>query len=76
MVDPGIQKQILEQLDKLPVDQQRRALQLVRALVRPEPTGVSGKEMLRFAGMIDTTDLKEMQEVIEEECERVDLNEW
>jgi hypothetical protein len=76
MADPNLRKQIIEHLRRLPLDQQRRVLEYVQALVSPEPIGVSGKEMLRFAGMIDPADLKEMEKAIQEECERVDLNEW
>ncbi len=35
-----------------------------------------GQDLLRFVGAIDLEDLKTMAEVIEEERERVDLNEW
>jgi hypothetical protein len=76
MVDPAIQEHILEQLIKLPADQQCRVLEFVRALAAGEPVGVSGRELLRFAGMIDPADLKEMERVIEQECERVDPDEW
>lgn len=76
MVDPLIQKEIFEHLSKLPAGQQRRVLDLARALATGEPVGVPGSEFLRFAGLIDPEDLKQMAKVIEEECERVDLNEW
>ncbi len=76
MVDPNLRKEILKHLGRLSVAQQRRVLEFVQALTTGEPTGVPGKELLRFAGMIDPADLREMEKVIQEECERVDLNEW
>ena len=76
MVDPSLHREIFEQLGRLPVDQQRRVLEFVRTLASGEAVGVPGKEILRFAGMFDTADLKEMEKVIQEECERIDLNEW
>ncbi len=76
MVDPSLQKEIFEQLGRLPVDQQRRVLDFVHTLLSGEAVGASGKEILRFAGMFDMADLREMERAIQEECERVDLNEW
>lgn len=76
MVDPNLRREIIERLGRLPIDQQRRVLEFVQALTSQEAIGVSGKEMLRFAAMIDPEDLKEMEKVIQEECERADLNEW
>jgi hypothetical protein len=55
-----------------------------RLIMRMEPVGatgvdaigVSGKSLLRFAGLIDSISLGEMEAAIEEGCERVDHNEW
>ena len=45
-------------------------------LVKAEVSGTPGKQLLRFAGSIPPEDLKLMQEAIEQDCERVDINEW
>jgi len=42
----------------------------------PPPKGVSGRDLLRFAGILDAESAREMEEAIEEGCERVDLDEW
>jgi hypothetical protein len=76
VVDPIIEREIFEQLTKLPTDQQRRVLEFARALGTEEVVGVPGRALLRFAGMIGPEDLREMAAVIEEDCERVDVNEW
>ena len=41
-----------------------------------ELNGLRSSDLLRFVGLIPPDDLKRMSEVIEDECERVDLNEW
>jgi len=71
-----LKKQILEQLDILPYEQQRRILDFARALAASVPAGVAGRELLRFAGTIDANDLQLMAQAIEDGCERIDLDEW
>ncbi|WP_256678104.1 MULTISPECIES: hypothetical protein [Fischerella] len=38
--------------------------------------GTPGEQLLRFAGSIPPDDLQEIREAIEQDCERVDINEW
>jgi hypothetical protein len=38
--------------------------------------GIPGKDLLQFAGLIDPDDLALMRQAIEEDCGRVDLDEW
>jgi hypothetical protein len=76
MPAPKFQKEILEQLGKLTVEQQLKVLDFARELVANGPVGAPGRDLLRFAGAIDPEDLKTMAQVIEEESERVNLNEW
>jgi hypothetical protein len=71
-----ITRQILEQVNDLPYAEQRRVLDFARALAQSKSQGVPGKELLRFAGTIPNEDLKRMSAAIEENCEKVDLNEW
>lgn len=76
MNDPAIQQEILGELGKLDLVEQKRVLDFARALVTRELKGIPGKDLLRFAGAFAQEDLKEMARIIEEDCERVDLNEW
>lgn len=76
MVHPLIKHEIEEQLDRLPVEMQRRVLDFALALVATEPKGVPGANLLRFAGTISKEDLDLMEKAIEEDCERIDENEW
>ncbi|MCL6613497.1 MAG: hypothetical protein K6U03_02560 [Firmicutes bacterium] len=75
-MDNSIVEKIVEQLKALPYEFQWRVLEFTRALVLSTPHGVSGQQLLRFAGTIPQNDVQLMREIIEQECERVDTNEW
>jgi hypothetical protein len=70
----GLQDQILEQINGLPPEQQRRVLDFARALSAPH--GVPGKELLRFGGLISREDLRRMDDAIQEGCEWMDADAW
>jgi hypothetical protein len=74
MVNQSLQKEILAQLDKLHIEQQRQVLDFARTLAGP--VGQPGKELLHFAGDINLEDLKLMSQAIEQDCEQVNVNEW
>jgi hypothetical protein len=76
MLNPSIEKEIISQLNKLPLEKQQQVLHFARALSTAKPLGIPGKELLRFAGAIEPSDLQIMSQVIEEDCEKVNLNEW
>ena len=76
MVLPAVKEQILNDRDRLSPELQRRAADLVHGLVSPLPKGTSGRELLRFAGTLDDESAREMNEAIEQGCERVDLDAW
>ncbi len=76
MAEISYKQEILEQLDRLNADQQRQVLEFARGLQRPvgEP-GWMFIERTRDI-WIDPADLEVMKQVIEEECERIDPDEW
>ena len=74
MVNQSIQEEILNQLDKLPIEQQAQVLDFARALTKPE--GRQGKDLLYFAGGINIDDLSLMTEAIERDCEQVNADDW
>lgn len=76
MASQTFEKQLLDRLKVLDSRQQIQVLDYVNQLTAGKRVGVPGKELLRFAGAIAPEDLKIMASVIQEECERVDLNEW
>jgi hypothetical protein len=73
MVNQSIQEEILNQLDKLRIEQQAQVLDFARTLTKPE--GRQGKVLLTFAGSIDIDDLSLMTQAIERDCEQVN-DDW
>ncbi|MEW6327119.1 MAG: hypothetical protein AB1487_05930 [Thermodesulfobacteriota bacterium] len=76
MLNTAVKKEIINQVGRLDYEQQRRVLDFARALLLASPKGVSGKQLLSFAGTIPADDLKAMEQAIEDGCEKVDINEW
>lgn len=74
MLDATYRKDILEALDHLDKEEQRQALAYIRSL--RARTGVPGTALLRFAGSIPLDDLKQMAQAIEEDCEKIDNDDW
>ena len=70
-----IKQEMLEQLDTLPDDMQRRVLDFARALASFAPKGVPGTQLLKFGRSIPSDDLKLISKVIRSDCERVD-DDW
>jgi hypothetical protein len=68
--------ELLEILNGLPPAEQRRVIEFARALSASRPHGVSGSELMRFAGAIADDDLARISAAIEEACERVDPDAW
>ena len=68
--------EVVEQLKVMPQHLQWQVLEFVRSLVKAEVQGTPGQQLLRFAGSIPADDLQVMREAIEQDCERIDVNEW
>ena len=75
-MDVSIVEKVVEQLKALPQELQWRVLEFTRSLSISNPHGISGMQLLRFAGAIPLDDVEIMREVIEQGCEQVDSNEW
>jgi hypothetical protein len=76
MMNPSIKKEILENLDSIPFEDQKRVLDFIKALAENKMKGVPGRDLLVFSGTIGRSELDTMQKAIEDGCERVDLNGW
>lgn len=76
MIDATIQRKLLAQVAQLSEEKQRRVLDFAHALAGSTPRGVPGSQLLRFAGTMTQEEAKEMLTAIEEDCERVDPDEW
>ena len=70
-----LEQEILVHLHILALPQQREVLAFVRTLATT-PIGVPGRELLVFAGITDPLDLVAFQQVIDEGCEQMNMNEW
>ncbi len=70
MAHSSIKDEIVEQLDRLSPENQRRVLDFIQALVLSVPEGVPGKQLLRFSGILSSADAQAMTQAIEEGCER------
>ncbi|WRH65915.1 MAG: hypothetical protein RSE13_19635 [Planktothrix sp. GU0601_MAG3] len=68
--------EVVEQLKVMPEDLQWQVLEFARTLVKTEVRGTTGHKLLCFAGSIPLDDLEFMRQAIEQDCERVDINEW
>jgi hypothetical protein len=68
--------EVIEQLRVMPRHLQWQVLEFVRMLVKAEVHGIPGQQLLRFAGSIPPEDLQLMREAIEQDCERVDVDDW
>jgi hypothetical protein len=69
-----LSREILAEVSNLDAEQQRRVLGFVRSLKLP--SGTSGKSLLRFAGIFDATDLKQIADAIDAGCEGIASDEW
>jgi len=73
MKRPSIKDDLIDELNKLPLELQLKVLDFTKALL---PKGVTGKSVCKFEGMIPPEDLSVMSQAIEEGCEKVDPGEW
>jgi len=72
----NIERELQEQISKLPNDQQRRVLDFARSLAARQRNGGSGKALIAHAGTIEPDDLAIMEQAIQDGCEMVNADEW
>jgi len=76
MANSQLKQEVLQALDQLPENSQRQVLHFAKSLANSGPVGVSGKELLPFAGILTEQEAQSLLQVVEEGCEQVDLHEW
>jgi hypothetical protein len=76
MTEFELRSELLKQLDQLPLTRQGEVLQFARSLTEPPVRGVSGDKLLRFAGTMTNEEAEEFLKSIDEDCERIEPNEW
>ena len=67
----NIERELQEQISRLPNEQQRRVLDFARSLAMTQRNGGSGQALLSYAGRIEPSDLAIMERVIKDGCETV-----
>jgi hypothetical protein len=73
----NIERELQEQISRLPNEQQRLVLDFARSLASlPHSNGGSGEALLRYAGTIEQDDLAIMEQAIAEGCETINPDEW
>ena len=76
MVNTEIKKKLIEDLNNLSFDSQKKVQEFAHALLITQHRGKSGKEMIKFSGILTNDESVELKQIIESGCEKVDLNEW
>lgn len=75
-MEPGIEKELLKQLEQLGPKEQWQVLDFARTLAPLKRRGTPGESLLRFGGAIEAADLAIIAQAIEEGCEQVNPDEW
>lgn len=76
MLDTAIQTDLLKEVEQLSPPLQRKVVDFAHSLVQSKPRGTPGKQLLEFAGILTSEEADAMMAAIEEDCERIDPNEW
>ena len=63
-MSPKLQEELLQRMARLPEEEQQRVLAFVKGLMSAAE-GISGKNLLKFSGMIGHDDLQAMTKAIE-----------
>lgn len=72
----ALEEEITERLKKLSPEKREQVLEYTRSLGRETPRGTRGEALRPFFGIWSKEEGEEIQRVIDEACERVDLDEW
>jgi hypothetical protein len=74
----ALREQLLDEFDKLPPEKQQQVLQFTRSLSSTLPPGTPGEVLIELAHELNfsSDDLAQMEAAIEEDCERIDWDEW
>lgn len=64
-MSPKLQEELFQRMARLPEEEQERVLAFLKGLA-PAAGGISGKDLLKFSGVIGQADLQTMTKAIEE----------
>ncbi len=63
---------MIEDLNSLSFDSQKKVQEFAHALLITQSRGKSGKEMIRFVGILKDDEAMELKQIIQDGCEKVD----
>lgn len=69
-------ERVTHQLEMLPDDFIDRVLEFITTLKSRVVKGTPGIKLMKFAGIISAEDAEQMMHAIEQDCRRVDIDEW
>ncbi|MCP4349492.1 MAG: hypothetical protein GY795_28760 [Desulfobacterales bacterium] len=75
-MNTGIITEAAQQMAALPYDMQEQVLNFIKELKLSAGSGVTGKRLLKYAGLIPQDDLRVISDAIKTDCGRIDINEW
>jgi hypothetical protein len=76
MINAEIKKEIIKDLNNLPIELQKKVKEFTHTLLNTKSKGVQGRDLLKFSGIIDDNNAEELRKIIDEGCATVDHNEW
>jgi hypothetical protein len=76
MTTQDIEKSITGYIKKMKSSNQKRLLDFAKQLAASDDDKINGKNLLIFAGSISDKDLDLMSKAINEDCEKVNPDEW
>jgi hypothetical protein len=76
MIDTNLQSELVKQLDQLSPAKQRQVLVFARSLAKGRPMCLPGERLLRHAGTMTHEEAQEFLRAIEEDCERIESDEY
>lgn len=78
MDKPVLEAELLDVLHRLKPEEQQQVLDFARNLPGSKrPRGVPASQLFKLAeGLFEPSDVEEMMKAIEEDCEKIDYDEW
>jgi hypothetical protein len=71
-----IEKEIIKNLHTLEKEDKNKVLLFVRGLKEPSSIKKTHSNLRKFQSIIDKSDLDIIEKSIQDDCERIDSNEW
>jgi hypothetical protein len=75
-MENSIVARVVERMEVLPSELQQLVLEFIQTLQASTQPGVTGRQLLHFAGSIPPDDLARMRQAVATGCEQVLVNEW